>query len=618
MIRASNGQLGVFRRAVQLLIGVQGALIVWAVGRGTRFTFGSISQTGVAIVVACAYAVCALSLSPRARPWPRRYRLLALAPAMLITCRFYVPIAVESRGSPLRTPEEQRLRIFLRELSAAQEQFRLHQGRYANTIDPLRALAQPPSGSDVRLVAHGSGGWSARAAMGRAACSLWARDSTLRQAAWEPEGAPMCGRQEERPPTSVERTVSAPVVRETGFARADVLGTYSQHRGDAQRTGIAAESMPNAGFRWAYRVGGELRASAAVAGNQVFVGAHGNGELDVLSLTTGALGFRVRAPNWIHHEPAITADLVIVGFGGEAPHGVVAYDRRTGVERWRQYARGHVMTTPVVADSLVVVATGANEALGLRVLDGSVAWRSPLPSSGPMSNPLLRDSVLLVSLERTMVCALSVRTGARLFCRSLSSRGEGAGHSSLTSAGAAMLMVYNEDMSLWDAVRSHRWRYLLLHLAGFGGEIVRNQVVVAFDPTDGSVWWRLPLAYGSKKTYGHTAGTPAYVDRVAYVPSPFSGFVTAVRVDSGRLLWATDVSTARGSVSVTRGAVFAAGVGPFYSVLDAATGAIRCRGSLPGASDRAGLTIAGSTGVLTLRTGEVLARSLSDWLACHG
>ncbi|HEU4878040.1 MAG TPA: PQQ-binding-like beta-propeller repeat protein, partial [Gemmatimonadaceae bacterium] len=113
------------------------------------------------------------------------------------------------------------------------------------------------------------------------------------------------------------------------------------------------------------------------------------------------------------------------------------------------------------------------------------------------------------------------------------------------------------------------------------------------------------------------AGTPTVNGSVAFVPSPISQTVSAIETRTGKILWSTVVKPARGSVLLAGGWVVAATVDSALTVLDAGTGAVRCREHLPGRADRAGPTVSGATGVLTLTNGTVMARPLAAWLSCR-
>jgi outer membrane protein assembly factor BamB len=343
----------------------------------------------------------------------------------------------------------------------------------------------------------------------------------------------------------------------------------------------------------------------------------------------------VRAPNWIHHEPVVTTELAIVGFGnnersgsdsisGSAPGGIIAFDRRTGRERWQRITNGAVMTSPVLADSVVAVITGGGEAIGWRVRDGAELWRRPIPSYSAMGNPLLVDSLMVFGVEPRTICAIVVRSGGLQYCRSLDGYGSGAGHTSVARAGDLALLVFDNGQSAANenlnaplsvtglAKLTASW----LSLSIFAPE-PKELVMVGVNLSSGREVWRSRIGSGLENVKGHIAGTPVVAGNAAYVPSPVNGDVVAIRADSGRALWSTHVRTARGSVLVVDDAVIAATTDSNVVVLDARTGKERCRQKLPGRSDRAGPTLSGSTGVLTLQNGIVMARPIADWLHCR-
>jgi len=166
-------------------------------------------------------------------------------------------------------------------------------------------------------------------------------------------------------------------------------------------------------------------------------------------------------------------------------------------------------------------------------------------------------------------------------------------------------------------VRAGLWKFLFTRLLGIEGT-AGQQFAVAIELASGRERWRAPLGDISGATVqGHIAGTPVVVDGVAYVPSPLNGHVTAIRAESGAVLWSTPIRAVRGSVLVTKGAVLTATSDASLVVLDAATGKERCRQKLPAASDRAGPTLAGQTALLALRNGLVLARPIDDMLQCR-
>ena len=615
--------------AVQLLFLGHGALT------GTRF----LSAPGPALVVGLlGLLVCAAAVAVLLKLWrptSRTMRVLVVGLAVGLTVRFHLtPILNPPPPVRLAAHQSPQLVSFLRKLASAQEQHRLRSGSYSDSMGPLREWADQPAGSLVKLISREGLGWSAQVSRAGLTCSIWVRDSALRDQVWQPEGSPTCGKPERRETHETIPSVPAPLMREVmTFEDADIGGMWRQHRSDARRTGVAGDAAGTPGYSWDARVGGPLRAPVSVAGNQVFVGAHGNGEVVALSLDSGKLGFRLRAPNWVHHEPAVSGDLVIFGFGnnetgkpqflGTDPSGVVAYDRRTGLERWRLYTTGSVMGTPTILDSIVTVSTAGPEAVGMRLRDGVQLWRTSVTGYSPMGNPLLVDSLMIFGVERMTACAIDVRTGVLAYCARLIDECRwdcwGAGHASPALAGDVVLQVFESDSTMIRPIE--RITLFVKKAVGFP-RVVRKpdsneQILVAFDWRNGKVLWRTSIGRGPLFPPGHNAGTPTVVNSVAFIPVASNGHVVAVNTQSGRMLWSAAVRSVRGSVTAIRGSVIAATADTAFVVLDAASGRVTCRQRLRARADRAGLTIVGETAILTLGNGTVMARPLADWLACR-
>jgi outer membrane protein assembly factor BamB len=280
-----------------------------------------------------------------------------------------------------------------------------------------------------------------------------------------------------------------------------------------------------------------------------------------------------------------------------------------------------VMTSPVVADSLVAIVSASGEAVAWNAVDGREVWNAQLPTGTMMGNPAVSGGVLFIGIEPRSLCAIAVLTGAVRYCRSFSDAYGGAGHASVAVSESLAVMTYYHVGALNHGAApvrlSQRARRTLEPIwSGASPAVPHEVVVVGVEKNTGRPLWRTSLGIGNHQVAGHVAGTPALINNVAFIPSPYTGAVSALDLGSGRLLRSSDINTARGSVLVTRGAVLAATSDSGFVTLDALTGRVRCRQRLTGVSDRAGPTLAGNTAMLTLRDGTLLARPITDWLQC--
>lgn len=165
----------------------------------------------------------------------------------------------------------------------------------------------------------------------------------------------------------------------------------------------------------AYRdVGYDAGPRAAVTvhdGLAYALGAMGN--LHVLSADTGDVvwkkdlntEYKIRMPIWgIAASPLIEKNLVIVHIGGENNACLVAFDKKTGEEKWRSLPDKASYSSPVIMDykglRLMICYTGEN-VVGMNPSDGSVYWKVPFPARrmiiGVADPVVYRDYVFLTN-----------------------------------------------------------------------------------------------------------------------------------------------------------------------------------------------------------------------------
>ncbi len=152
------------------------------------------------------------------------------------------------------------------------------------------------------------------------------------------------------------------------------------------------------------------RASVTVQDGRAFaLGTMGN--LSCLDAVTGHVlwtrtlesDYHGHPPQWgIATAPLVEGELVIVEFGAEGAC-LVAFDKRTGTEKWRALNDRPAYSAPIIIEQagqrVLVCATG-ERVLGLAPLTGQVLWEYPFPPSHmpiTTATPVVQDDYLFIT-----------------------------------------------------------------------------------------------------------------------------------------------------------------------------------------------------------------------------
>jgi outer membrane protein assembly factor BamB len=126
--------------------------------------------------------------------------------------------------------------------------------------------------------------------------------------------------------------------------------------------------------RWRRRVGGRIRAGAAIAGDKVLV-ASTSGRVVALDRSTGRLAWSADAGTPVTSAPVVAGNIVVIGTRGP---GLFGFDLQTGGQRWRSTFWGSwVESAPAVHDGLLYIgASDLRRVSAIRPEDGEVLWRT--------------------------------------------------------------------------------------------------------------------------------------------------------------------------------------------------------------------------------------------------
>ena len=114
--------------------------------------------------------------------------------------------------------------------------------------------------------------------------------------------------------------------------------------------------------------------------------------------------YKIRMPIWgIAAAPLVENELVIVHIGGDNGACVVAFDKKTGREKWKALDDNASYSTPIAIDQagkrVIVVWTGEN-VVGLNPENGQVHWKHPYERKRMIigiSTPVLYKDMLFVT-----------------------------------------------------------------------------------------------------------------------------------------------------------------------------------------------------------------------------
>lgn len=591
------------------------------------FAHDSRVASAVLVTIAAAYAAVAVCLAWGWRSAIASAFIVLGVAAMVVVAPGRILQPARARlayGSSAERSTHNALRLLI----SAQEDHRLLRGRYASAADGLSRmfLRHAPAEVSFAIASADSTSWQGSATFENVAC----RVVVDRTKAWSRGSRNFLDDDVE---CDTGSGGSRDVVAEVRAAAPDetpTLGSsssWSQERGDAARTGITRTVPLRIG--WHTRVGGSIRAVAAIADSLVVAGAHGTGWIGALDIRDGRIVWETRAPNWIHQNPVIGSGIVAVGLGdkdrlmagdpvGLGIGGVAAYDLRSGALVWLERAPGAVMTAPVIWNESVIYADGAGLLWSRAIRTGQQRWNRRMPGYAVMASPALRSDTVFVALAHRQLCAFSAATGDPHWCFAAPRMFRIGGDPTPSVIGGAVYWsVSHERTGVENIFSRDAAGYLRDKLTGRSRHR-SSQWIISVDAATGRERWRTELG-GGHDPRGNMAGTPIAFGRTVVVTAPLARRTVALDTATGRIVWSvTPDAFTRGAVTIVDSLVITSDVARHTHILDARSGREICQRSLPDASDRSGPTVGSGVAIFTGLAGSVTAVSLERLKACAG
>jgi len=352
---------------------------------------------------------------------------------------------------------------------------------------------------------------------------------------------------------------------------------------DAAHSGTAEGPAPPYREVWteAVALGGPVAGPAVARNALVVVAARGVVALDP---ATGDLLWEMERTEGPAGSPAIAGELVVHASGSGSSTSVVARGLEDGNEAWRAFVDADVPGGLVVADGLVYAATTAGEVVALEADTGEERWRSEVEGRLEATPAVVEDLVLVAGEDRqtgvVTVFALDAATGGRPQWR-FSTPGPTLPASAPASDGERVFVATSEGVlraldldgggQVWTAEMRAAVSSRQVPAAASLLVVADRLHLYGLGPGDGEERWTFLLADlralpgGRRNTL--SPSSPAVLGEAAVIGDA-SGVLSAIDLDTGRLVWRSDLSPGPlGAVAVGDDLVFATTLGRGGSVI---------------------------------------------------
>jgi outer membrane protein assembly factor BamB len=331
----------------------------------------------------------------------------------------------------------------------------------------------------------------------------------------------------------------------------------------------------------AVALGGPVAGPAVARNALVVVAARAVVALDP---ATGDLLWEMERTEGPAGSPAIAGELVVHASGSGSSTSVVARGLEDGNEAWRAFVDADVPGGLVVADGLVYAATTAGEVVALEADTGEERWRSEVEGRLEATPAVVEDLVLVAGEDRqtgvVTVFALDAATGGRPQWR-FSTPGPTLPASAPASDGERAFVATSEGVlraldldgggQVWTAEMRAAVSSRQVPAAASLLVVADRLHLYGLGPGDGEERWTFLLADlralpgGRRNTL--SPSSPAVLGEAAVIGDA-SGVLSAIDLDTGRLVWRSDLSPGPlGAVAVGDDLVFATTLGRGGSVI---------------------------------------------------
>ncbi|HET6894136.1 MAG TPA: PQQ-binding-like beta-propeller repeat protein [Candidatus Baltobacteraceae bacterium] len=178
----------------------------------------------------------------------------------------------------------------------------------------------------------------------------------------------------------------------------------------------AVFTKPDVRAKWIAQLDGRVNGGLAVVGNTIYVTSFDQ-HLYAIDLNSGHIRWKASTGNIVMSTPVVADGIVVVGsghdgflasdptaqiWGRKSGDNVMAFDTKTGRMLWTFHTKGEDMASPAIDGTRLVFANGDLHAYGLDLRSGRPLWMRRLLGIDTMASTTIRSGVAYIGLCHNM------------------------------------------------------------------------------------------------------------------------------------------------------------------------------------------------------------------------
>lgn len=176
---------------------------------------------------------------------------------------------------------------------------------------------------------------------------------------------------------------------------------------------LQAITLTDKSTKWTFEAVGDLRASAIMSGNYVYIGSEDK-HIYALDKYTGDREWSVKLDDVVSTSPSVTGLTLVIGTEAGTVYGIHPHQ---GEVLWQTYVGSAISTAPCISQDTAMVGTFEGRLHAVDIDDGELLWTYPSEEE-PALDPILTTPVTnsgLVYIGTDGLYCLEVRTGNKVW-----------------------------------------------------------------------------------------------------------------------------------------------------------------------------------------------------------